>query len=198
MEPSQFARELKAHLEQFHPTSPTTKYRGSGFRVVEDAPETPEDVKGPVVITGVPLEGLTVKYQHLSEGAVDPAEMAKEAARVIGAAGGGAVGGAAVGAAIGKVVLGGTLARIGVASAGAAIGVPVLAPVAAVSGAVATAAYVAYKKGRNRKGESHLMERLIEHMEMFNPVGEWPKVEVSVSVSSLGLAALWQPNLSQS
>ena len=72
-------------------------------------------------MTGVPREGLTVKYQHPSAGPADPADMASEAAKVIGAAGIGTAGGAAVGAIIGKVVLGGTLARIGVASAGAAV-----------------------------------------------------------------------------
>ena len=55
--------------------------------------------------------------------------MAREAAK-----------GAAIGAVIGKVVLGGTLARIGVASAGAANGIPILAPVAFVGGAVSTTA----------------------------------------------------------
>ena len=42
--------------------------------------------------------------------------------------------GAAIGAVIGKVILGGTLARIGVASAGATIGNPILAHVALVGG----------------------------------------------------------------
>ena len=37
-------------------------------------------------MTGVPREGLTVKYQHPSAGPADPADMASEAAKVIEAA----------------------------------------------------------------------------------------------------------------
>ena len=99
-----FYYELKAHLESFRHQ------------------ETPHEV--PVTIKGVPREGLTIKYQHPSTRPADPADMASEAARVIGAVGIGTAGGAAVGAIIGKVVLGETQARIGVASAGTAIGIP--------------------------------------------------------------------------
>ena len=112
-----------------------------------------------------------------------PAAMAREAAK-----------GATVGAIIGKVVLGGTLARIGVASAGAAIGIPVLAPVALVGGAVATAAYAAYKIGRGKRDHERaesLLARLVEHMRGFSPSGEWPVIEMYVSAQGIGLTAMW-------
>ena len=78
-----FYYELKAHLESFRHQ------------------ETPHEV--PVTIKGVPREGLTIKYQHPSTRPADPADMASEAARVIGAVGIGTAGGAAVGAIIGSV-----------------------------------------------------------------------------------------------
>ena len=65
--------ELRVHLESF-------QHQGT-------LPEVP------VTMTGVPREGLTVKYQHPSAGPADPAEMAGEAAKVIGAAGVGTAGG---------------------------------------------------------------------------------------------------------
>ena len=114
----------------------------------------------PVTIKGVPREGLTIKYQHPSTRPADPADMASEAARVIGAVGIGTAGGAAIGAIIGKVVLGGTLARIGVASAGAAIGIPILAPVALAGGAISTAAYAAYKIGKDKREQENAEELL--------------------------------------
>ena len=149
-------------------------------------------------MTGVPREGLTVKYQHPSAGPADPADMASEAAKVIGAAGIGTAGGAAVGAIIGKVVLGGTLARIGVASAGAAIGIPILTPVALVGGVAATAAYATYKVGRGKRDHERaedLLKRLMEHMQGFSPSGEWPEIEMYVSAPGSGLTATWQPEL---
>jgi hypothetical protein len=173
-----FYHELKAYLESFPQR--------------EDLPDVP------VTMTGIPREGLTVKYQHPSAGPVDPADLAGEAAKVIGAAGIGTAGGAVIGAVIGKVVLGGTLARIGVASAGAAIGIPILAPVALVGGAISTAAYAAYKigKGKREQGNAEeLLERLMEHMQGFNPSVKWPEIEVYVSVPETGLAAIWQPAL---
>ena len=139
-----FYHELKSYLESFPQR--------------EDLPDVP------VTMTGIPREGLTVKYQHPSAGPVDPADLAGEAAKVIGAAGIGTAGGAVIGAVIGKVVLGGTLARIGVASAGAAIGIPILAPVALVGGAISTAAYAAYKIGKCKREQGNaeeLLERLM-------------------------------------
>ena len=103
---------------------------------------------------------------------------------------------AAKDAAIGKVVLGGTLARIGVASAGAAIGIPVLAAVALVGGAVATAAYAAYKIGRGKRDHERaesLLARLVEHMRGLSPSGEWSEIEMYVSAPGSGLTAMWQP-----
>ena len=176
-DPNEFYNELRAHLKS--------------FRKQGTLPEIP------VTMTGVPREGLTIKYQHVSAGPADPADMASEAAKVIGVAGIGTAGGAAVGAIIGKVVLGGTLARIGVASAGAAIGIPVLAPVALVGGAVATAAYAAYKIGRGKRDHElaeSLLARLVEHMRGFSPSGEWPENEMYVSAPGSGLTAMWQPN----
>lgn len=63
---------------------------------------------------------MTFKYQHPSKGPADPSDIAREAAKVIGATSAGIAGGAVVGAVIGKSLLGGTLARVGIASAGAA------------------------------------------------------------------------------
>ena len=180
MDPNRFYSELKAHLEEF---------RHSG-----GLPQ----VKVPVTITGIPQHGLTMKYQHPSAGSADPAEIASEAAKVIGAAGVGAVGGAAVGAVIGKIVLGGTLARVGVASAGATIGIPLLAPVALAGGAIATVAYAAYKIGsgnRNHERAKDLADSLIAHMQGFSPPDGWPEIEMYVSVPDSGLAALWQPTI---
>ena len=171
-----FYRELKAHLES--------------FRHQEPLPQVP------VTLTGIPRKGLTVKYQHPSDGPPELAEMASEAAKVIGAAGFGTAGGAAVGAVIGKVVLGGTLARVGVASAGAAFGIPVLVPVGLVGGAIATVAYVAYKFGRGKRDRERaesLMTRLVEHMQGFSPSVNWPVIEMFASVPDAGLAAIWQP-----
>ena len=170
--------ELREHLES--------------FRHQETLP------KVPVTMTGVPREGLTIMYQHPSAGPADPSEIVGEAAKVVGAAGIGTASGAAVGAIIGKVVLGGTLARIGVASAGAAIGIPILAPVALVGGAVATAAYAAYKMGQGKRDHElagSLLTRLIEHMREFAPTGEWPEIEMYVSAPGSGLAATWQPEV---
>ena len=175
-----FYHELKACLESFPQR--------------EDLPDVP------VTMTGIPREGLTVKYQHPSAGPVDPADLAGEAAKVIGAAGIGTAGGAVIGAVIGKVVLGGTLARIGVASAGAAIGIPILAPVALVGGAISTAAYAAYKIGKGKREQGNageLLERLMEHMQGLNPSVKWPEIEVYVSVPETGLAAIWQPALEE-
>ena len=197
-----FYNELKAHLGQFRSSAdlPEIKFRGPGFRVEGDSQPAPRGMKEPVIITGIPRVGLTVKYQHPSEGSVDPVEMAKEAARFVGAVGGGTVGGAAVGAIIGKVVLGGTLAKVGVASAGVGIGVPVLAPVALAGGALAAAGFAAHKVGSRRKHdrEQEYMNSLIEHMEWFDPSCGWPGIEMYVSVPCKGLTALWQPNLSPS
>lgn len=151
-------------------------------------------VKLPITVTGIPREGLTVKYQP--DGQIDPFELGKEATKLIGSVGAGVVGGAALGAIIGKVILGGTMARVGVASAGAAIGVPVLVPVALVGGALASVAYVAYKIGirrRDREAAQECVNSLISHMQLFSPSAEWPEVEVFVSVPENGLAALWQP-----
>ena len=177
-DPNGFYHELRAHLDS--------------FRHQEPLPEVP------VTVSGIPRQGLTIKYQHLSAGPADPADMASEAAKVIGAAGIGTVGGAAIGAIIGKVMLGGTLARIGVASAGTAIGIPILAPVALVGGAITTAAYAAYKIGRGKhdheRAES-LLARLVEHMRGFGPSGEWPEIEMYVSAPGAGLTAMWQPEL---
>ena len=175
---NEFYHELKTCLES--------------FRQQEALP------KVPVTMTGIPREGLTVKYQHPSAGPADPADMVSEAAKVIGAAGIGTVGGAAIGAVIGKVVLGGTLARIGVASAGAAIGVPILAPVALVGGAISTAAYAAYGIGKGKREQENaedLLNRLMEHMHGFSPSVKWPEIEIYVSVPDAGLAAIWQPGL---
>ena len=157
------------------------------FRQQEDLP------KVPVSMTGIPREGLTVKYQQPSAGPVDPPDLASETAKVIGAAGIGTAGGAVIGAIIGKAVLGGTLARIGVASAGAAIGIPVLAPVALVGGAVSTAAYAAYKIGKGKREHENaeeLLNRLMEHMQGFSPSVEWPEIEIFVSAPDAGLAAI--------
>ena len=173
---NEFYRELKACLES--------------FRYQEALP------KVPVTMTGVPREGLSVKYLHPSAGPADPADMAIDAAKVIGAAGIGTAGGAAIGAVIGKVVLGGTLARIGIASAGAAIGMPILAPVALVGGAISTAAYAAYKIGKGKREQEKaedLLKRLMEHMQGFSPSVRWPEIEIYVSVPDAGLAAIWQP-----
>ena len=178
IEPNRFYNELRVYLEQF---------RHSG-----DLPNAP------VTITGIPRDGLTVQYQHPSKGPVDPVEMAGEAAKVIGVAGVGTVGGAAVGAVIGKIVLGGTLARVGVASAGAAIGIPILAPVALAGGAITTAAYAAYKIGRGNRDHERakdLTDSLIEHMQRFSPPDGWPEIEMHVSVPDSGLVALWQPTI---
>ena len=186
-DPNKFYHELKAHLESFGQQKTFPKY--------------------PVTVTGIPRGGLTVKYQHPSDGPPDPAEMAGEAAKVIGAAGIGTAGGAAIGAVIGKAVLGGTLARIGVASAGTAIGIPILAPVALVGGVISTAAYAAYKLGkakRDREIAEDLLKRLMEHMQGFCPSQEgetflleveWPEIEMFVSVPDAGLAATWKPGL---
>ena len=160
-------------------------------------------VKLPITITGIPREGLTVKYQP--DGQIDPFEMGKEAAKLIGTVGAGAAGGAAVGAIIGKAVLGGTLARVGVASAGAAIGIPILAPIALVGGAIGSAAYAGYKianSRRDKEAAEGFTDTLMSHMRQFSPPSEttmlpisrqWPEVEVFVSVPEFGLAALWQP-----
>ena len=175
---NEFYHELKTHLESFRQQEPLPKV--------------------PVTTTGIPREGLTVKYQHLSAGPAQPAEMASEAAKVIGVASVGTAGGAAVGAVIGKVVLGGTLARIGVASAGAAIGIPILAPVALVGGAISTAAYAAYKVGKGKREQENaedLLKRLMEHMQGFSPSVDWPEIEMYVSAPDAGLAAIWQPGL---
>ena len=173
---SEFYNELKSHLEQF---------------------ELPSELpKLPVTITGIPLEGLTVKYQHPSKGPADPSDIAAEAAKVIGAASAGVASGAVVGAIIGKAILGSTLARIGVASAGAAIGLPLLAPFALVGGTVATVAYAAYKIGRGKRDQVHaenLADALMKHMGKFNPSAQYPGIEVYVSVPENGLAVLWQP-----
>ena len=48
------------------------------FRQQEDLPNVR------VTMTGIPRGGLTVKYQHPSAGPVDPADLASEAAKVIG------------------------------------------------------------------------------------------------------------------
>ena len=154
--------------------------------------------KVPVTMTGIPREGLTIKFQHPSAGPSDPADMASEAAKVIGAAGIGTAGGAAIGAVIGKLVLGGTLARIGVASAGTAIGMPILAPVALIGGVISTAAYAAYKIGKGKREQENaedLLKRIMEHMQGFSPSVKWPKIEIYVSVPDAGLAAIWQPGL---
>lgn len=180
-DPIHFYNELRVHLEQF-------EYSGVYPRM-------------PLTITGIPREGLTLKYQHPSEGPVDPTDMAREAAKVIGLAGVGTATGAAVGAIIGKAVLGGALARIGVASAGAAVGIPVLAPVALVGGAITTAAYAAYKIGKGKHDHERakeLSERLMAHMMLFSPSDGWPDIEMYVSVPDPGLAALWQPGTVQS
>ena len=71
-----FHHELKTYLES--------------FRQQGDLP------KVPVTMTSIPREGLTVKYQHPSAGPVDPADLANEAAKVIGAAGIGTAGGAVI------------------------------------------------------------------------------------------------------
>ena len=160
-------------------------------------------VKIPITITGIPREGLTVKYQHPSVGGIDPLEMGEEAAKLIGTVGSGAVAGAAVGAIIGRAVFGGTLARVGVASAGVAIGVPVLAPVALVGAGIGSAAYAGYKIASGRRGTEvvyRCAETLMSHMQQFSPPSEttilpisrrWPDVEAFVSVPENGLAALW-------
>ena len=173
-----FYYELKTCLESFRPQ--------------EALPTVP------VTMTGIPRKGLTVKYQHPSTGPADPADMATEAAKVLGAAGIGTAGGAAIGAVIGKVVLGGTLARVGIASAGAAIGIPILAPVALVGGAISTAAYAAYKIGKGKREHEdaeELLKRLMEHMQGFSPSVKWPEIEIYVSVPDAGIAAIWQPGL---
>ena len=175
---SEFYNELKSHLEQF------------------ELPNEPP--KLPVTITGIPIEGLTVKYQHPSKGPADPSDIAAEAAKVIGAASAGVAGGAVIGAIIGKAILGGTLARIGVASAGAAIGLPLLAPVALVGGLMSTVAYAAYKIGKGKRDQAHaenLADTLMKHMGKFNPSVQFPSIEVYVSVSESGLAVLWQPQI---
>ena len=103
-----------------------------------------------------------------------------------------------IGAIIGKSLLGGTLARIGIASAGAAIGLPLLAPVALVGGTVATVGYAAYKIGKGKREQERaeeLADSLMKHMNNFNPSMPWPNIEVYVSVSQKGLAALWQPRV---
>ena len=194
---NQFHTELKAHLERFRPTvgAPDVKHRGDGFRIVGDS--EPEKHKGSVTITGIPLPGLTVKYQHPPEGSIDPVGMARETAKIIGAASGGTAGGAAVGAVIGKVVLGGALAKVGVASAGVGIGVPVLAPVALLGGATAAAAYAAYKVGKG-KSDHERMEQLTEYMEWFRPTGGWPRIPIFVPPTASGLSALWQPESAHS
>ncbi len=175
---SEFYNNLKAHLEQF------------------EIPNEPP--KLPVAITGIPKKGLNVKYQHPSKGPADPSDIAREAAKVIGAASAGIAGGAVIGAIIGKSLLGGTLARIGVASAGAAIGLPLLAPVALVGGTVATVGYASYRIGRGRREQKRaeeLTDSLMKHMNEFNTSEPWPSIEVYVSVPEKGLAALWEPSV---
>ena len=171
-----FYNQLRAHLEAFH------------------SPETL--LKVPVTLTGIPRKGLTVKYQHPSSGPVEPAEMAGEAARIIGTAGVGTAGGVAVGAIIGKALLGGVLARVGVASAGAAVGIPVLAPVALAGGLMGMVPYGAYKVGKGKRDHERandLLQRLAEHMRAFSPTVDWPEIEMFVYVSHAGIAATWQP-----
>ena len=160
-------------------------------------PRPPEAINA-AGLKSVPRGGLTIKYQHPSTRSADPADMASEAARVIGAVGIGTAGGAAVGAIIGKAVLGGTLARIGVASAGAAIGIPILVPVALAGGAISTAAYAAYKIGKGKREQENaeeLLKQLMEHMQGFSPSVKWPEIDIYVSVHDAGLAAIWQPGL---
>ena len=174
---NKFVSELIAHLEAFAQADPLPKI--------------------PVTVTGIPQEGLTVKYQHPSKGPADPSDIAGEAARVIGAASAGIAGGAVVGAIIGKTLLGGTLARVGIASAGAAIGLPLLAPVALVGGTVATVAYAAYKIGKGKREQERaedLADSLMKHMSDFNPVTAWPSIGIYVPVPERGLTALWQPS----
>ena len=77
---NEFYHELKTCLESFRPQEALPKV--------------------PMTMTGIPREGLTVKYQHPSAGPADPADMVSEAAKVIGAAGIGTAGGAAIGAVI--------------------------------------------------------------------------------------------------
>ena len=178
---SEFYNELKTHLEQFE---------------LGDNPP-----KLPVTITGIPKEGLTIKYQHPSKGPADPSDIASEAAKVIGAASAGVASGAVVGAIIGKAMLGSTLARIGIASAGTAIGLPLLAPIALAGGLMSTVAYAAYKIGTGKREQERataLTDRLMKHMSSFNPSVEWPSIEVYVSVPETGLAALWQPKFNAS
>ena len=175
-DPNRFYNELKCHLERF-------QYSGNPPKVS-------------VTITGIPREGLTVKYQHESVGSADPSEMAREAAKIVGAASVDTAGGAALGAIIGKVVFHQVVTRAGVASAGAAIGIPFLAPFALVGGALTTAAYAAYKIGRRGseyERAKYLSDSLVEHLQDFEPSDGWPKMEIYVSVPGSGLAALWQP-----
>ena len=171
-----FYNQLRAHLEAFH------------------NPETLPKV--PVTLTGIPRKGPTVKYQHPSSGPVDPAEMASEAARIIGAAGIGTAGGVAVGAIIGKALLGGVLARVGIASAGAAVGIPIFAPVALAGGLMGMVAYAAYKVGKGKREHERandLLQRLADHMRAFSPTVDWPEIEMFVYVPHAGTAATWQP-----
>ena len=180
-DPSQFYNELKCHMERFQ------------------LPGNPPKVSA--TITGVPREGLTVKYQHQSVGSADPADLAKEAAKIVGVASVGTAGGAVLGAIIGKAVFHQVVTRVGVASAGAAIGIPFLAPFALAGGALTTAAYAAYKMGRRgdeHERAKHLSVNLVEHMQDFDPSDGWPKIEIYVSVPNSGLAALWQPTAEDS
>lgn len=64
---------------------------------------------------------------------------------------------------------------------------------------MATVGYAAYKIGKGKRDQEHANEqtdRLIKHMNNFNPSVEWPSIEVYVSVPEKGLAALWEPKSS--
>ena len=73
-----FYAELKDHLMQYPHLEKLTS------------------VKLPITVTGIPREGLTVKYQ--TDGQIDPFELGKEATKLIGTVAAGVSGGAAVGA----------------------------------------------------------------------------------------------------
>lgn len=51
-------------------------------------------------------------------------------------------------------------------------------------------------KGKREQGNAEeLLERLMEHMQGFNPSVKWPEIEVYVSVPKVGLAAIWQSGI---
>ncbi len=173
---SNWVREMKGWLDQFHPDNGYPKK---------------------AVSLVIPKEKLIVQYEP-EGGMPNIGEMRRRVAEMAFVSGTGMVIAGGVAMIIGRTLLGGVAGRIGVAGAFGAVGLAPLLPVVMIGGAVAGVGYTAYKLGKNRSENQRSQafgQELSEHLRLFYPSVPAPIIMTIVASEDRKITIIYDPDL---